>query len=134
MGKSVTSALIGTLVADGKLTLDAPPPVPALRQATDGRQAITLKQLLQMKSGLEFAETYGPGDDSTAMLFERDDMAAYAAERPQAHPPGSVWSFSSGTANILRQIEIALVTGKPMQQHHRRMRPRSCRDVDERVE
>ncbi len=45
-----------------------------------------------------------------------------------------VEDIPSGTANILRQIEIALVTGKPMQQHHRRMRPRSCRDVDERVE
>ncbi len=104
MSKSVTSALIGTLVADGKLALDAPPPVPELRNATDGRQAITLKQLLQMKSGLDFTETYGPGDDSTAMLFGRDDMAAYAASRPLAHPPGSHWSYSSGTANILAHL------------------------------
>ncbi|MEI9982111.1 MAG: serine hydrolase [Aliidongia sp.] len=104
MGKSVTSALIGTLVADGKLSLDAPPPIPALRQATDGRQAITLKQLLQMKSGLAFKETYGPGDDSTTMLFGRDDMAGYAAAMPLAHPPGTVWAYSSGTANILAHL------------------------------
>ena len=30
--------------------------------------------------------------------------------------------------------KIALITGKPMQQYHRRMRPRSCSDIDERVE
>ena len=104
MSKSVTSALIGTLVADGKLMLEAPPPVPALRKAADGRQTITLKQLLQMKSGLQFTETYGPGDDSTAMLFGRDDMAEYAASRPLEHPPGSHWSYSSGTANILAHL------------------------------
>ncbi|MGB8840021.1 MAG: serine hydrolase [Aliidongia sp.] len=104
MGKSITSALIGTLVADGRLALDAPPPVPAFRQATDGRAAITLKQLLQMRSGLAFTETYGPGDDSTEMLFGQDDMAHYAATRPLIHSPGSVWSYSSGTANILAHL------------------------------
>jgi len=104
MSKSVTSALVGTLVADGKLALDQPPPVPALRQAKDGRETITLKQLLRMRSGLAFEETYGPGDDSTAMLFGEDDMAAYAASRKLTHVPGRAWSYSSGTANILAHL------------------------------
>ncbi len=39
-----------------------------------------------------------------------------------------------GTANILCQIEIALVTRKPMQQYHRWMRTGACGDVDERIE
>jgi CubicO group peptidase (beta-lactamase class C family) len=104
MGKSVTSALIGTLVADGKLALDGPPPVASFRRATDGREAITLRQLLQMRSGLAFEESYGPGDDSTAMLFGEDDMAAYAATRKLIHPPGTVWSYSSGTANMLAHL------------------------------
>jgi CubicO group peptidase (beta-lactamase class C family) len=104
MGKSVTSALIGTLVADGKLALDAPPPVPALAQAKDGRETITLKQLLQMRGGLAFEESYEPGDDATTMLFGSTDMALYAATRPLAHPPGGTWSYSSGTANILAHL------------------------------
>ena len=117
MSKSVTSALIGTLVADGKLTLDQPPPVPALRQATDGKQAITLKQLLQMKSGLAFEENYGPGDDSTEMLFDQDDMAQYAATRPVAHAPGTFWSYSSGTANILAHLVFDLAGGNVVQEY-----------------
>ena len=104
MSKSVTSALVGTLVAAGKLALDAPPPVPALRHAADGREQITLRQLLRMSSGLGFEESYSPGDDSTEMLFGRDDMAGYAANRELAHPPGAVWSYSSGTANILAHL------------------------------
>jgi CubicO group peptidase (beta-lactamase class C family) len=104
MGKSVVSALIGTLVADGKLQLDAPVPYPPLRAAPDARAEITLRQLLQMRSGLAFVEDYGPGDDATAMLFSAPDMAAYAAAKPLAHPPGTVWSYSTGTANILAHL------------------------------
>jgi hypothetical protein len=104
MAKSVTSALVGATVADGKLALDAPPPIPALRRAKDGREAITLTQLLRMRGGLAFEETYGPGDDSTAMLFGQDDMAEYAATRKLIHPPGGVWSYSSGTANMLAHL------------------------------
>jgi CubicO group peptidase (beta-lactamase class C family) len=103
--KSVNAALIGTLVTDGKLTLDAAAPVPAWHGADDPRRAITLRHLLTMSSGSDFREgEYLPGDDSTVMLFERGDMAGYAATKPATHPPDSVFSYSSGTTNILARI------------------------------
>jgi CubicO group peptidase (beta-lactamase class C family) len=111
MGKSIVSALIGTLVADGKLKLDAPVPFAPLAEAKDGRQQITLKQLMQMRSGLAFSESYAPGDDSTAMLFASPDMARYAAAKPLAHPPGSVWSYSSGTSNIVARLVFEAAGG-----------------------
>lgn len=104
MAKSVTSALIGTLVAQKKADLDAPVAWPAWKEAGDGRQFITLRQLLTMSSGLRFSETYLPGDDSTAMLYQQDDMAAYAASRPLDHRPGAEWAYSSGTSVILSHI------------------------------
>ena len=104
MAKAVTSALIGSLAVQNKVALDLPAPVPAWKDATDGRQTITLRQLLTMTSGLHFTETYLPGDDSTEMLYRRDDMAAYAASRPLDHRPGAEWSYSSGTADILSHI------------------------------
>lgn len=106
MSKSVTAALIGTLVDAGKLDLYAPPPVPEWKWPGDPRGQITLVELLEMSSGLEFREPYDPGSDSTAMLFESSDMGAYAAAKPLAHPVGSVWSYSSGTANILSRIAL----------------------------
>ena len=109
--KSVTATLVGTLIADGKLALDAPPPVPEWKDAGDPRGKITLRQLLNMSSGLEFKEPYDPGSDSTTMLFERHDMAAYAASKPLAHPPGTVWSYSSGTANILSRLAFQAAGG-----------------------
>ncbi len=111
MSKSVTSALVGLLVRDGKLQLDAPAPVPEWRGAGDPRGRITLRQLLNMSSGLEFVEDYVAGSDSTAMLFHQPDMAAYAAGLPLQHPPGRSWSYSSGTANIVARIVKDAVGG-----------------------
>jgi CubicO group peptidase (beta-lactamase class C family) len=104
MSKSVTGALIGMLVEDGRLSLDAPAPVPEWSAPGDPRAAITLRNMLNMASGLSFIEHYLPGDDSTVMLFESADMGGYAALRPLVHPPGSSWSYSSGTTNLLSRI------------------------------
>lgn len=104
MAKSVASALVGTLAAEGKLSLDEPAPLPAWKDASDGRRSITARHLLSMTSGLHFSETYAPGDDATAMLYRRDDMAAYAASRPLDHPPGTAWSYSSGSTNIADRL------------------------------
>lgn len=102
--KSITSALVGMLVDDGVLSLDAPAPVPEWQGAGDPRAVITLRQLINMESGLAFAESYASDSDALRMLFGVGDMAGYAASRPLKHPPGSAWSYSSGTTNILAGI------------------------------
>lgn len=104
MTKSITNTLIGMRVGDGALRLDEPAPVPEWRAADDPRRHITLGQLLQMSSGLDFEEIYDPGSDATRMLFLEPDAAAFAAGAPLAHEPGSHWSYSSGTSNILARI------------------------------
>ena len=38
------------------------------------------------------------------MLYNRGDMAAFAASHPLAHTPGTVFSYSSGNSNILSRI------------------------------
>lgn len=102
--KSVTAALIGTLIGDGRLNLDAVAPVAEWKRPDDPRNKITLRNLLNMSAGLAFSEPYDPGSDSTQMLFQEHDMAAYAASKHLAHPPGTFWYYSSGTANILSRI------------------------------
>ena len=102
MTKSVVGALAGVLVARGAWRLDAPAPVPEWRAPGDPRGAITLEQLLGMKSGLEFEESYGnPLSDVNVMLWASGDTGAFAAARPLAHPPGTHWHYASGTTNIL---------------------------------
>ncbi|PCI63458.1 MAG: serine hydrolase [Kordiimonadales bacterium] len=102
--KSVTSALIGTMVEDGKISLTGPAPVAEWQSKDDPRRAITLHHLLTMTTGLEFTEPYDPGTDSTDMLFKTADMAALARAKPQDVEPGTEWYYSSGTTNILAGI------------------------------
>lgn len=107
MAKSITQALTGILVKDGKLDIFAPADVPVW--ARDARARITLDQLLRMSSGLKFIEDYAPGggpSDVIEMLFGtgKDDVAAYAAALPLEHEPGSYWSYASGTTNIVSRI------------------------------
>jgi CubicO group peptidase (beta-lactamase class C family) len=105
MGKSITNALIGILVAQGKLDIHAPAPVPEWSNPTDPRHTITLDQLLRMSSGLAFSEDYADlAADATAMLFRSPSAGAFAAARPLAVPPDSLWHYSSGTTNILSRI------------------------------
>jgi CubicO group peptidase (beta-lactamase class C family) len=104
ISKSVTNALVGVLVGEGKLALYAPAPVPEWQSPGDPRAGITLDQLLRMNSGLAFEEVYRPLSDVSEMLFESDDFGAFAAAKPLAAPPGDIWHYSSGTANILARI------------------------------
>ena len=102
MTKTVVAGLIGMLVKDGKLSLDQSgfwPQVPG-----DGRDKIRLADLLAMSSGLRFNEEYGAVSDVTSMLYLQPDMAGFAMGQPLAHPVGTVWSYSSGTAVILSHI------------------------------
>jgi CubicO group peptidase (beta-lactamase class C family) len=100
MTKSVLAGLTGMLVKEGRLTLDQPAGWPA----GDGREKIRIADLLAMSSGLRFNEAYGAVSDVTRMLYLERDAAGFARAQPLLHPPGSLWSYSSGSANILSRI------------------------------
>ncbi|MHB8056166.1 MAG: serine hydrolase domain-containing protein [Candidatus Aminicenantales bacterium] len=106
MAKSFTNALVGILVGQGKLSLKDPAPVAEWAGDGDPRRAVTLDQLLRMSSGLEWIEAYAdrPVSDVNTMLFRKADMGAFAAAKPLASPPDSVWNYSSGTANLVQRI------------------------------
>ena len=109
MTKSVLSALIGTLVSEGRLTIGQQELLPQWR-SPDPRAAITLEDLLRMRSGLRFSEAYAnPWSDVVQMLYNCGDTAAYAASRPLAAPPGQVWQYATGTTNILSLITRLVV-------------------------
>ncbi|NJD05464.1 MAG: serine hydrolase, partial [Methylococcaceae bacterium] len=103
MAKLALNALVGILVGEGRLKLDAPVNLPEWQN--DPRAAITLDQLLRMSSGLEFSEEYGDLlQDVTVMLLRQPSAAAFAAGKPLIYPPGSHWYYASGTSNILSRL------------------------------
>lgn len=104
MAKSITGALIGILVGQGKLKVEKPAPVAAWQNPTDKRHSIRLEHLLQQTSGLDFEEKYSRFSNATNMLFNKADMAGYTASLPAKATPGSEFYYSSGNSNILSGI------------------------------
>lgn len=113
MAKSITHAAVGLLVRDGLVDPAAPAAVP--EWAGTEKAAITLLDLLEMRSGLHFVEDYVDGETSNCieMLFGESgpSHAAYAAAQPLVHRPGTFWSYSSGTTNIIARIIGDVVHG-----------------------
>ncbi len=114
MAKTITAVLVGMLVSDGSLSLDAPAPVPMWQRPGDPRSEITLRQLLQMRSGLRHTEAGDPPYESSEvrMLFldGRDNMAQWAKEQPLEAEPGERFEYSSNTTVILADIVASVLT------------------------
>lgn len=107
MAKSVTQALVGILVRDGRLTVDERAPVEEWAPDDDPRQALTLRHLLHMTTGLDNADG-GDTDDAFVghLLFGEGtaEIAALAAAQPLVHDPGTRWAYSTATSAILGRI------------------------------
>ena len=103
IAKSITHALVGALVADGKL--DIYEPLSLSEWSEDSRSKITIDHLLKMSGGLQFNEDYigqSSSDVIRMLMFEgRHDTGAFAANQPLLNSPGEFWSYSSGSTNII---------------------------------
>jgi CubicO group peptidase (beta-lactamase class C family) len=108
MAKSVTAVLIGELVADGTLTLDAPVPFAEWQKPGDPRAAITLRQMLHMSSGVSHTEVGDPvyASDTNQILFVGGAGAMAAAELAKGleSQPGSTYEYNSLTSLLLSEL------------------------------
>ena len=98
MAKSITHALVGCAVAQGRVDIDKPLiAAPALPR-------LTLRALITLTDGLKWTDgTYSPTDsDATVMLYGRGRMdgAAYVAAKPQEVAPGTRWNYSTGAFQL----------------------------------
>jgi CubicO group peptidase (beta-lactamase class C family) len=123
MAKSITQALVGILVRQGRLDVSQPIDVPEW-DASDPRSQITIDQMLRMVDGLRFREAehigggsvrYWPAEESDVipMLFGegRDDVAAFAATLPKVAEPEEQWNYNSGASNLLSRQVSRIVGG-----------------------
>jgi hypothetical protein len=111
VSKLVINALAGILVGQGKLHLDAPAPVAAWAAGGDPRQTITLDNLLRMTSGLAIKEADAGFDQVSRMLFTEPNMAAFAAQAPLLHRPGTVWAYTSGNTLLAARFITDTIGG-----------------------
>ncbi|MBC8185373.1 serine hydrolase [candidate division KSB1 bacterium] len=105
MTKSVTNALVGILVKQNKLALNQKGLFSQWNNSGDQRNDITLNNMMQMSSGLEFGEKYNDlYADVVVMLYKEKSASDFAKNKPLLHNPGTYWSYTSGTTNMIQKI------------------------------
>ena len=102
MTKSILSTVIGVMQHQGKINVFDKAPIATWQD--DSRKNITINNLLQMNSGLEWDENYDEISDATKMLFLDRDMTKMQENKPLVGKPNELWNYSSGTTNLLSGI------------------------------
>jgi len=102
MTKSVLATVFGVLEHQQKINVQDKAPINSWQN--DERKEITINNLLQMNSGLEWDENYNEISDATKMLFLERDMTKMQEHKPLVGTPNESWNYSSGTSNLLSGI------------------------------
>lgn len=121
--KSITATLVGIAIQDGFIkSIDDPVTqyLPELKgSAYDG---VSVRNLLQMASGVQWNETYtDPASDRRKMLEVQNAQTPSAvlklmAQLPRAAAPGTRWNYSTGETHVAGALVRAAV-GKPVAQY-----------------
>jgi len=103
IAKSVASTLVGAAIQDGLLGgLDDPLTRYLPKLKGGGYDGVTVRQILQMSSGVRWDETYtDPRSDRRRVLDLQLNgrpgaVMEYMAALPSAASPGTVWNYNTG--------------------------------------
>lgn len=115
MAKSVTSALIGIALDEGKIPdLHVPLAQYYPMWAGDARSMIQLEHVLQMSTGLLWNEDYDINhaneSDVVQLVFTTASPLDYVLARPAEMPPDTEFEYSSGNTLLMSGM-IAQATG-----------------------
>jgi len=118
--KSVTSLLYGIASAGGTSAagrLDRPVTDLFARYAPVAnddslKRELTVRDLLSMRSSMDFWEQPYPGSPLDVMNRSTGDWTQYVLDRPMTGMPGTTWAYNSGAA-ILVGSAIRELTGEP---------------------
>src|ERR1700722_19485793 len=118
---SATKSVIGTLIAialkDGLLDSPDHPVVDFFSDRTianldDNKKAITIENLLDMTSGLDWTEPLDDGRPRSMLEMERSaDWEQFVLDRPMAAKPGAAFNYNSGNPQLLSAI-LTKLTGQ----------------------
>lgn len=111
MGKSITAAMVGLLVRQGKLRLDDPAPVAEWQTPGDPRARITIRDLMQMSSGLRFSdatdppETWGQAHPDHLYVYSGAiDVFGFSIGKQPEFPPQTVGRYRNVDPLVLGAI------------------------------
>lgn len=111
VSKSLTSLLIGTAIKEKyikSVTETLPKLLPDYKKyLIDGRENITLKNLLSMSSGLQWDEWSLPYSNPNNIVwkqFASEDSVAFVLSQPLVAKPGAHFAYSGGSVSVVGDI------------------------------
>ncbi len=120
MSKTVSALLVGVALAEGRIrSLDDPAERYVAELAGGEYGRTSLRQLLQMSSGVGFAERYDGRDDfarlwlGTVLQEGPGGAAALKDFNERNRWPGAVFAYSSAETQVLGLV-VARATGRPL--------------------
>ena len=108
--KSVTSLLVGIALEQGKISnLDQPvlsffPEYPKIRNADERKAAMTLRDLLTMRTGLDWSENPYEGSPLFRLNNCQCDWLKFVLDWPMREDPGTRFEYNSGGVILLAGV------------------------------
>lgn len=118
MAKSITSILIGCALDDGFIrSVEEPVTTYIPELSGKGMDNLTIKNLLQMTSGVKFNESYvNPFGDAATYYYGRNLRKAIY-KRELNYKPGTQFSYSSGDTQMLGLVLERALKGKKITEY-----------------
>ncbi|RQO63698.1 serine hydrolase [Variovorax sp. KBW07] len=120
VAKSLTSTLLGAAMRDGHIrSLDDKVSDYIQEMKGSAYDAVSIRDLLTMTSGVRWNENYGDPQSDVARFNNHrpeegvDALVSYLRKLPRAAPAGTRWNYSTGETNLVG-ILVARATGKPL--------------------
>ena len=123
LSKSIVSILVGAAVEEGAIKSIEDPVVKYLPYLSEsGYRNVTVKNLLQMSTGVKYSEDYGdPKSEAAllgaALLTGNPSFKDYAQSiQPTSTPPGTKFEYQSVNTQVLGLL-LEKVTGKRLNEY-----------------
>ncbi|WP_340066169.1 serine hydrolase [Ascidiimonas aurantiaca] len=117
--KSITSLLAGIAIDRGLFAVDDEIEKFITEWKNDPRGKITVKNLLEMKSGLACEGFFGIGPDCESEMWETDNWLKYILNIPLRHNPCLNWAYTSVEPELMGII-ISRTSGLTLMEFARR--------------
>jgi CubicO group peptidase (beta-lactamase class C family) len=123
MVKSISSTLVGIAIKDGYIkSIDDPITKYLSTLAGSAYEGVTVRNLLQMASGVKWDETYtNPASDRRRMLEAQlggrpGSILELMRTLPRAGEPGTIWNYNTGETQIVGELIHAAIK-RPVAQY-----------------
>ncbi len=123
VAKSLTSTMVGAAVKDGHIkSLDDKVTDYIAGLKGSAYDAVTVRQLLTMTSGVRWNEDYTDPESDVALFNEyqaangEDVTVGYMKTLPREAPAGTKWVYKTGETNLIGVL-VSEATGKPLAEY-----------------